>query len=60
MFTVICIIFHVGAVVATNLFGEHFPEWFGSLGESAYTLFQIMTLESWSMGIARPVMETCP
>ena len=25
-----------------------------------YTLFQIMTLESWSMGIARPVMEVYP
>ena len=25
-----------------------------------YTLFQMMTLESWSMGIARPVMEAFP
>ena len=25
-----------------------------------FTLFQIMTLESWSMGIVRPVMETHP
>ena len=60
VFAVICIIFYVGAVVATNLFGERFPQWFGSLGESAYTLFQVMTLESWSMGIARPVMEAYP
>ena len=48
------------AVMATNLFGDEFPEWFGSLGASAYTLFQIMTLESWSMGIVRPVMEVYP
>jgi len=60
VFAVICIIFYVGAVVATNLFGERFPDWFGSLGDSAYTLFQVMTLESWSMGIARPVMEAYP
>lgn len=60
VFAVICIIFYVGAVVATNLFGERFPEWFGTLGASAYTLFQVMTLESWSMGIARPVMEAFP
>jgi voltage-gated sodium channel len=46
--------------MATQLFGEAFPEWFGTLGESFYTLFQIMTLESWSMGIARPVMEQFP
>ena len=37
-----------------------FPQWFGSLGSSAYSLFQIMTLESWSMGIVRPVMEHFP
>jgi len=54
------IVFYVAAVIATNLFGEQFPEWFGSLGSSAYTLFQVMTLESWSMGIVRPVMEVYP
>lgn len=54
------LIFYVAAVVATGLFGEHFPQWFGSLGETAYTLFQVMTLESWSMGIARPVLELYP
>lgn len=57
---IIGIIFYVGAVMATKLFGQAFPEWFGTLGESAYTLFQIMTLESWSMGIARPVMAEFP
>jgi len=54
------IVFYVGSVMATELFGDAFPEWFGTIGQSAYTLFQIMTLESWSMGIARPVMETFP
>jgi len=51
------LIFYVGGVMATNLFGAAFPEWFGTLARSIYTLFQIMTLESWSMGIVRPVME---
>lgn len=54
------LIFYVSAVVATGLFGEKFPEWFGTLGETGYTLFQVMTLESWSMGIARPVLEAYP
>lgn len=49
-------IFYIGAVLSTQLFGAQFPEWFGTLGRSAYSLFQIMTLESWSMGIVRPVM----
>jgi voltage-gated sodium channel len=54
------IIFYVFAVMATSIFGEQFPEWFGSIAASMYTLFQVMTLESWSMGIVRPVMEVFP
>lgn len=54
---ILMLLFYVFAVIATKLFGEAFPQWFGTLGNSMYTLFQIMTLESWSMGIVRPVME---
>ncbi len=54
------LIFYVFAVMATKLYGATFPDWFGSIALSAYTLFQIMTLESWSMGIVRPVMEVHP
>ena len=57
---VLMIIFYVFAVIGTKLFAETFPQWFGDLGNSFYTLFQVMTLESWSMGIARPVMEQHP
>jgi voltage-gated sodium channel len=57
---VLLILYYVFAVIATNLFGAQYPDWFGTLGQSLYTLFQIMTLESWSMGISRPVMETFP
>ena len=57
---VLALIYYVAAVMVTKLFGEAFPEWFGSLGASLYTLFQIMTLESWSMGIARPVIAQFP
>ncbi|MEA2017334.1 MAG: ion transporter [Campylobacterota bacterium] len=54
------LLFYIFAIMATELYGEAFPQWFGNLGETFYTLFQIMTLESWSMGIARPVMELFP
>jgi len=54
---VMLVFFYTMAVLATNLFSEAFPQWFGSLGASLFSLFQIMTLESWSMGIVRPVME---
>jgi len=57
---VLLLIYYVFAVIATKLFSAAFPEWFGSIGASFYTLFQVMTLESWSMGIARPVMEQFP
>lgn len=54
------LVYYVFSVMATKLFGGAFPDWFGSIGASAYSLFQIMTLESWSMGIVRPVMEVYP
>ena len=54
------VLFYTFGVIATKLFGAAFPDWFGSLGASLFTLFQVMTLESWSMGIARPVMEAFP
>ena len=57
---VLLIMYYVFAVIATNLFATSYPEFFGDLGRSLYTLFQIMTLESWSMGIARPVMQQFP
>lgn len=57
---IIGLIFYVSAVIATKLFGAAFPQWFGTLGDSAFTLFQVMTLESWAMGIVRPVMEVFP
>jgi voltage-gated sodium channel len=57
---VMAIFFYTAGVLATRLFGGTHPEWFGSLGKSLYTLFQVMTLESWSMGIVRPVMESHP
>ncbi len=60
VFLMMSLIFYVGAVIATKTFGADFPDWFGTVGASGYTLFQIMTLESWSMGIVRPVMEVHP
>lgn len=58
--TVLGVIYYIFAVMATRLFGHDFDVWFGTIGRSFYSLFQIMTLESWSMGIVRPVMELYP
>jgi voltage-gated sodium channel len=53
------VFFYVFAVMATKLFGEQFPEWFGDLWGSMFSLFQIMTLEGWAE-IAREIMEQMP
>lgn len=70
VFLLMGILFYIGAVIATKLFGTcaactpdqaaQFDAWFGTLGRSLYTLFQVMTLESWSMGIVRPLLEVYP
>ena len=71
VFLLMALIFYIASVMATKLFGAgcpactpemaaNFDQWFGTLGRSGYSLFQIMTLESWSMGIVRPVMEVYP
>ncbi len=60
VFLLILIICYIAAVIATKLFGPEFPQFFGNLGITAYTLFQIMTLEGWSGEIVRPVMEVYP
>ncbi|WP_439634245.1 ion transporter [Glycocaulis sp.] len=57
---VLGLIFYVGAVMSSKLFSGTHPEFFGDLGAAAFTLFQVMTLESWSMGVARPVISEHP
>ena len=56
----ISIVFYIFGAMATLMYGDTFDTWFGTLGRSLYSLFQIMTLESWSMGIVRPVMDVHP
>ena len=58
--SLLVLIYYVYGILGTHLFGARFDDWFGNLGKSVYSLFQIMTLESWSMGIARPVIAVYP
>jgi voltage-gated sodium channel len=60
IFLLVAIFYYIFAVIGVNVYGDKFPQWFGSMGESTFTLFQIMTLESWSSGIARPILEEMP
>lgn len=56
----LAIVYYIFAVIGVNMFGAGYPEYFGDLGKSTFTLFQIMTLESWSSAIARPIMDGIP
>jgi voltage-gated sodium channel len=54
------LIFYVFSVMGAKLFGGTAPEQFGSLGQTAYTLFQVMTFDDWSAGIVKPLMAEHP
>jgi voltage-gated sodium channel len=60
IFLLILLVYYVAAVMAVNLYGDDFPDLFGTLGRSLFTLFTIMTLEGWVDGVVKPIMEKHP
>ncbi|GAA0357679.1 ion transporter [Bacillus horti] len=54
------LIFYIFAVVGTMLFSKLEPELFGTLHDTLLTLFQLVTLDSWSSGVMRPMLEQAP
>jgi voltage-gated sodium channel len=54
------LIYYVFGVMATKLFGETNSDLFGTLADSLFTLFTVMTLEGWVNDVAKPVMEKHP
>jgi voltage-gated sodium channel len=56
---IMVVLLYVFAVIAAKLFGSDYPQWFGGLHRSLFTLFQVMTLEGWP-DIVREVTETHP
>jgi voltage-gated sodium channel len=56
---IMAIIICVFALIASKLYGPSYPEWFGNLHLSVFSLFQIMTLEGWP-DIVRTVMQEKP
>jgi|GEM_PF-1835495 len=47
-------------LLTTSMFGQQFPNLFGSIGKSLYTLFQLMTLDGWTDDIGNPLMTVYP
>jgi voltage-gated sodium channel len=60
IFLLILLVYYVSAVMAVNLYGDEFPDLFGTLPRSLFTLFTIMNLEGWVEGVVKPVMEKHP
>ncbi len=56
---VMAIIICVFGLIASKLYGVSYPQWFGNLHLSVFSLFQIMTLEGWP-DIVRTVMQEKP
>jgi len=52
-------VLYIGAVLTTELYGASTPQYFGDLGTSLFTLFQVMTGEAWPE-IARDVLPAHP
>jgi voltage-gated sodium channel len=53
------LLYYVFAVIAVKLYGEAFPELFGTLGRSFFTLFTVMTLEGW-VEVVKSMVEQFP
>ena len=58
---VLALLTYVGAVMATNLFGdtdnEEVLQLFGDLPSSAYSLFQVMTMDGWRFEVVQKVVD---
>lgn len=54
------LIYYVYAIFGVNLFGQEFPELFGSVQNAFFTLFQMMTLDDWCSGVAMPILKAHP
>lgn len=58
-FFLLLIIYYVYGILGTNIFGSAYPEFFGSLPQSLYTLFQLMLMDDFG-DITRGILEEFP
>ena len=49
---VLAVVFYIGSVMATTLFGERFPDEFGDLAKSSLKLFQLTLFDDWGATVA--------
>ena len=54
------LIFYIFSIMGTTMYGEEFSDYFGTIGKSLITLFQMVTLDDWAAGVARPICSIYP
>lgn len=55
-FLVLGILMGIWSVIGVQFFADRMPQFFGDFMKAMFTLFQIMTMDSWSSGIARQII----
>jgi voltage-gated sodium channel len=52
-FLILLIVASMYAILATTFFSDRLPEYFGDFSTSLFTMFQILSFDSWASGISR-------
>merc|ERR1719359_1907864 len=55
-FIILGLVMGIWSIMGKNFFGEEFPDLFGNFFLAMLSMFQVMSYDSWSSGITRPVV----
>jgi voltage-gated sodium channel len=55
-FLLLGIVMGIWSIMGVDFFGAHYDDEFGNFAKAMLTMTQIMTFDSWSSGIARPIV----
>jgi hypothetical protein len=55
-FIILTLVMGIWSIMGKNFFGTEFPDEFGNFFKAMLSMFQVMSYDSWSSGITRPVV----
>merc|ERR1719265_2284818 len=55
-FVILGLVMGIWSIMGKNFFGEEFPNEFGNFFRAMLTMFQVMSYDSWSSGVSRPII----
>merc|ERR1719265_1777203 len=59
-FVILVLVMGIWSIMGKNFFGADFPDEFGNFFKAMLSMFQVMSYDSWSSGITRPVVFKYP